>query len=127
MAERIQRRRIKGWRMPSGAVYVGRPTLWGNPFTETNAREVGYLSIRDTPELAREFLTQCFRDWLTDNGARGGREWWQGPESDRRKAAIKSNIAVLRGLDLVCWCPLDQPCHAAVLLELANTEAEPHG
>jgi hypothetical protein len=26
----------------------------------------------------------------------------------------------LRGRDLACWCPLDQPCHADVLLELAN-------
>lgn len=26
----------------------------------------------------------------------------------------------LRGKDLACWCPLDQPCHADVLLEIAN-------
>lgn len=30
--KRIQRKRSKGWRMPEGAVYVGRPTKWGNPF-----------------------------------------------------------------------------------------------
>lgn len=30
--QRIQRQRAKGWRMPDGAVYVGRPTRWGNPF-----------------------------------------------------------------------------------------------
>jgi hypothetical protein len=28
----------------------------------------------------------------------------------------------LRGKNLACWCPLDQPCHADVLLELANQE-----
>jgi hypothetical protein len=28
--------------------------------------------------------------------------------------------AELRGKDLACWCPLDQPCHADVLLEIAN-------
>jgi hypothetical protein len=27
----------------------------------------------------------------------------------------------LAGRDLACWCPLDQPCHGDVLLELANT------
>ena len=27
----------------------------------------------------------------------------------------------LRGKNLACWCPLDQPCHADVLLELANS------
>jgi hypothetical protein len=29
----------------------------------------------------------------------------------------------LRGKNLACWCPLDQPCHADVLLELANAPA----
>ncbi len=29
--KRIQRKRTKGWRMPANAVYVGRPTKWGNP------------------------------------------------------------------------------------------------
>ena len=29
-------------------------------------------------------------------------------------------LLVVRGKDLVCWCPLDQPCHADVLLEVAN-------
>ncbi len=32
MPQRIQRKREKGWRMPDGAVYVGRGTKWGNPF-----------------------------------------------------------------------------------------------
>jgi hypothetical protein len=34
---RIQRKRTKGWRMPEGAVYVGRPSRWGNPFTGNDA------------------------------------------------------------------------------------------
>ena len=32
MPLRIQRKRTKGWKMPGGAVYAGRPTKWGNPF-----------------------------------------------------------------------------------------------
>lgn len=32
MPDRLQRRRTRGWRMPADAVYVGRPTRWGNPF-----------------------------------------------------------------------------------------------
>ncbi len=30
--KRIQRSRAKGWRMPPNTVYVGRPSLFGNPF-----------------------------------------------------------------------------------------------
>lgn len=29
----------------------------------------------------------------------------------------------LRGKNLACWCDLDQPCHADVLIELANIAA----
>lgn len=32
MPRRIRFRRAKGWRLPENAVYVGRPTKWGNPF-----------------------------------------------------------------------------------------------
>jgi Domain of unknown function (DUF4326) len=41
-----------------------------------------------------------------------------------RLHAAGFDLATLRqdlgGRDLACWCPLDQPCHADVLLELAN-------
>jgi hypothetical protein len=30
--KRIQRSRAKGWKMPANAIYVGRPTIWGNPY-----------------------------------------------------------------------------------------------
>jgi hypothetical protein len=30
--KRIQRKRVKGWKMPPNTVYVGRPSKWGNPF-----------------------------------------------------------------------------------------------
>ena len=29
---RVQRKRTKGWKMPENTVYVGRPSIWGNPF-----------------------------------------------------------------------------------------------
>ncbi len=38
---RIQRQRTRGWRMPDKrhAKYVGRPTIWGNPFKGPDAVE----------------------------------------------------------------------------------------
>ena len=36
MPKRIQRQRTKGWTMPDGAIYVGRPGRWGNPFVYRN-------------------------------------------------------------------------------------------
>ena len=38
---------------------------------------------------------------------------------------LETKLAPLRGKNLACWCPLDQPCHADVLLELANPQISP--
>lgn len=38
---RIQRKRTRGWRMPEGAVYVGRPSRWGNPFSVHRGNVIG--------------------------------------------------------------------------------------
>lgn len=111
MLRRIQRQRTKGWRMPPGAVYVGRPSKWGNPWSVglvscgCRSADCEHNSFR--VETAEEAVA-LYRDWII-NG--------------RRR---KHELHELRGKDLVCWCPLDQTCHADVLLELANAE-EGHG
>lgn len=97
---RIQRRRTKGWRMPEGAVYVGRPTVWGNPYRGAH--------------WTRQQLVDVFSKWVA--AYPGDSMYGQPP----RLSDIQQQ---LRGKNLACWCPLDQPCHADVLLELANTEA----
>jgi hypothetical protein len=105
--QRIQRQRTKGWRMPEGATYVGRPTKWGNPnvihgrhVVEWNGQE-HYCAPGEARGVAVRLFAEDFRqDRLGVT-----------PEDARRELA---------GRDLVCWCPLDQPCHADVLLELAN-------
>ncbi len=38
------------------------------------------------------------------------------------RAFFMDRVAELSGKNLACWCPLDQPCHADVLLELANKD-----
>lgn len=93
MPQRIQRKRTRGWRMPEGAVYVGRPTKYGNL--------CGGRGPKEKVEAYRQILLLHQRD---------SPEWFE------------SFISPLRGRDLACWCPLDQPCHADVLLELANPE-----
>jgi hypothetical protein len=92
---RIQRRRAKGWRMPPGAVYVGRPTIWGNPFRQSDG-----VGLVIDPQLA----VDLYRARLEDFG----------------QAQLDRLLAPLEGYDLCCWCRLNQPCHADVLLEWAN-------
>ena len=107
MPVRIQRKRTKGWKMPEGAVYVGRPTKWGNRWTPELYWSAGFSgSLR----VATQHCVEAYRAWLG-----GVHHWAHGiplfPAPD---------VSELRGKDLACWCPLDQPCHADVLLEIAN-------
>jgi hypothetical protein len=114
---RIQRRRTKGWQMPENTVYVGRPTIWGNPF------------VHDDPAEA----VAAFRKRLTDRSCTLTFEMGPGKLQFARDTHENSlhwawrewaceHLHELQGKNLACWCPLDQPCHADVLLELANGE-----
>lgn len=114
--QRIQLRRTKGWRKPEGAVSVVRGTDWGNPYrvgqpvsittpTSTGVEEYGYQ-----PTVTPEIAVLLYRIWI----------------SGRLKQLIRQELA---GRDLACWCPLTDtdgspwPCHADVLLHIANTPA----
>ena len=103
--KRIQRSRAKGWRMPPNTVYVGRPTKWGNPFV---VGKHGTL----------EHCLMMFRNVIDT-----GYLYADAPKMDQIKVrnAVAKNLDDLRGHDLACWCPLNQPCHADVLLKIANS------
>jgi hypothetical protein len=130
MAKRIQRKRTKGWRMPEGAVYVGRPSKWGNPFKLDGWRgsfqATMMLGERGDDAGCRAAAIKLYRLWLTgrwrlvENDTRNA---WQRELTFKAEASRPSRPEIrreLRGKDLACWCPLDQPCHADVLLEIAN-------
>lgn len=120
--QRIQRRRVKGWRLPEGAVIVSRPTKWGNPFR---------VGATITDEL---FTTPGFeprtngvpkvRSGVVEDRAHALDLWWFWTLA--RVPFTHAEVrAELGGKDLVCWCPLPAPgepdvCHAAVLLRIAN-------
>lgn len=104
--QRIQLRRTKGWRKPP-SITVARPTKWGNPLPISDYL-VGYGGA-DLDSERRRMAVSDFR------GILDGR--WPYLAA---YPTIDEVRAELRGHDLACWCPLDQPCHADVLLELAN-------
>lgn len=110
---RIQRRRTAGWRMPEGAIYVGRPSRWGNPFTIESALDAGWA---EDQAGARKLAVECFEDVLHYGRAA---YWWFAHGAEQIDW-LREHVHELAGHDLACWCPLDQPCHADVLLEYAN-------
>ncbi len=95
--QRIQLRRSKGWRMPANTVKVDRSTPWGNPF-------------KADKHCTAAASVAAFRAYL-----------YADTETARAlRAAVQKNLA---GKNLACWCALNAPCHAQLLLELANAPA----
>ena len=115
---RVQLSRAKGWKLPENTVSVARGPgrIFGNPFTVKDAIEIAQVR----PAKAQAFVVECFDRWL-----RGDRSNWLGPESDAAAALILERMPELRGKNLACWCKPGTPCHADVLLELANKEPTP--
>lgn len=99
---RTQRKRAKGWRMPENTVYVGRPTRWGNPFAIGPEERFAGVVMIPAIETAEQVIT-LYREWLL-----------------KRLETDSEYIDPLRGKNLACWCPPGQPCHADILLEIAN-------
>lgn len=114
--KRLQRKRVNGWRMPENSIYVGRPTIYGNPFkfgmVFTEADIIyGSLNHQITIHLVGKPLTaqdcvNLYKHLMTDThfGVLLINKW-------------RSELA---GHDLACWCKEGEPCHADVLIELLN-------
>lgn len=112
MPERVQMSRQHPWRADHPeAVIVDRTTKWGNPFKLAPAHAPGYVDVvrdgdfvaRVPKSRAREHLVEHFRAHV-----------------ENTPVLRLLDVDELAGRDLACWCPLDGPCHADVLLELAN-------
>lgn len=116
MPKRIQLSRAKGAKLPFRAVKVDRTTRFGNPYRigesidMKQARRWGWnispsgqiLVCGDAADAVAKFRHALFWD-----------------------SAIHDFIRnELGGKDLACWCALDQPCHADVLIEIANSDAD---
>jgi hypothetical protein len=109
---RIQRRRTKGWRLPAGAIYVGRPSRWANPFDAAVLGQRGAVDAYAV-HLASYFgwehrmVRRAFAPLPVESTA-----------FDEWMAPLRTATA------LACWCPLVDaggepvPCHADVLIAL---------
>ena len=113
MPERIQRKRTKGWRKPPNSVIVTRPRKWGNPYDVDKYGREGAIEKYREGILGQDLLTQRGKKL-----ARVGKDLLS--KRGKELARVSKDLSELRGKNLACYCPLDQPCHADVLLELAN-------
>lgn len=102
---RIQLRRVKGWRMPAGAINCARPGKYGNRYIILRTIE----HVDGKPVLVRDaaHAKSLHREWLD----------WQMSQLSTMREGLRHDLG---GRDLACWCKLDQPCHADNYLDVAN-------
>lgn len=101
---RVQLSRAKGWRMPENTRKVDRSTRFGN----WHRVGVAY-DARPIPETAEQACAQFAEDL-------------ESMQRDDPELFRAEWIEPLRGRNLSCWCALDKPCHADVLIRLANID-----
>jgi len=120
--KRIQRKRTKGWRMPENTIYVGRPTIYGNPF------KVGtkFWTNRDfLVEIVNlEQSLYWYKQWMNQEPSKVYPVAWNKRNDDGDFVLItRPDLKKLHGYTaLACWCKEGEPCHADVLIELLNKE-----
>lgn len=105
--ERIQLSRKKGWRMPANTVKVDRSTCYGNQFKAGERYVLGHAE--DSTPIFGTVRDQAHAVELFEE---------QGDALE----IIHREGSKLVGKNLACWCKIGSPCHADVLLRLANSK-----
>lgn len=90
--KRIQLSRKKGWKLPANTVVAARPRRWGNPFR-----------VDISNGIDAETAVHLFK------------------RANSHPHAKKRIREELHGKNLACWCKIGTPCHADVLLKIANS------
>lgn len=136
--QRVQLRRTKGWRMPANTVSVARPGKFGNPYrVEHDPLWYGGRIGFDGKPIVMNGPWMCVMPSSRHYSASSAGFWFQAKSEAKAKAielfrfraehlitgqALRADLIDLRGKNLACWCPLHSPCHADVLLDLANRD-----
>lgn len=116
--QRIQLSRKKGWRLPENAARVARPSIFGNPYdVKTFGRGLALTLFKRT---AVGIWSPDVPDDLIDLAYKRHTEWLRRVRHTTGAHPKELIQRRLRGRDLACWCSMDEPCHADILLEIAN-------
>lgn len=93
--------------MPENTVKVDRSTKYGNPFTPSMICVSPSRVHKQGEPIGQAGAVKAFRTLMQTN-------------LQREPKATREILDELRGKNLACWCKAGEPCHADVLLELAN-------
>lgn len=136
MPVRIQRKRTKGFKMPFGAIYVGRGSVWGNPFIVGRPSGVfpegaGKHGKAETMiealtlEQALEFYRNVVSGFLTPEMYPAGHGWADRFRKHYRQHPTEVARRMFRDATVVCWCAPDARCHGDILLAIAGPRCDP--
>lgn len=127
---RVQLSRKAGWRMPANTVWVARPSFFGSHISTCTRPHNCALRPCECCDEATDGRNWCcvlaYREYVVSGIEKRAshtglfRYALDGSIGYPSRAELVRRLPELRGKNLACWCPLDVPCHADVLLEIAN-------
>lgn len=85
---------------PTDAIYIGRPSKWGNPFSHKDG------TLAKFKVETREQAVDAYERWAKEN---------PNLVNDIKKELV--------GKDLVCFC-VPKRCHGDVIIEIANKKVD---
>jgi len=120
---RIQRKRTKGYKQPPDTIYVGRPSKWGNPIMLDG--DCIYIDASHRRKILSPWVFYTVGDiddviYLFEK-LLDGTQFVNKDLQHWSDYFTKLDITKLKGANLSCWCSLDKPCHADILLKYANS------
>lgn len=111
---RIQRKRTRGWKMPENTINVTRPGKWGNPFVVGDFVKIwGNREVKGYLKTTKEYATAGYVELKSIHDVLQAYEKYM-------RLGVPKDFSEIKGKDLACWCKIGEPCHADILLKIAN-------
>jgi hypothetical protein len=114
---RVQRKRTKGFKLPENTVCVTRGTKWGNPFKIGNYYRIsptGWMTPCEESSI-KQAANDGIHVYIKDNV-----DAVELYSKYMKNLMFPPDFKELKGKNLACFCALDKPCHADILLQIAN-------
>jgi|CXWL01.1.fsa_nt_gi hypothetical protein len=115
MPQRVQLSRKRGWTMPPNTVKTDRSTGFGNPYRVWKAKPLDAKPLEKPWWVESELHVWMFA--TKDEATAAAIRLFTETMTDHMKDKVRQS---LKGKNLACWCRTGAPCHADVLLEIAN-------
>ncbi len=113
---RIQRKRVKGYKMPYNSISVTRPGRFGNPFSVEKYGRDKAVELFERLFTESHIMNFTMEHQLDIQKSKFWQYWRQSNYMSTTDMVVKE----LAGKNIACFCKPDQKCHGDTYIKIAN-------